>query len=342
MPDPLLVSVIIPAYNAGQFIEETLASVFRQTCANLEVIVVDDGSTDDTKSRLQAYGSRIHYIWQPNAGVGAARNRGMQAASGEYLAFLDADDLWNPEKLQVQLAVAARNPNSGLIACDGVRLYGNDVRPESLLFGPVAERMRTLHLEEITGDFYREFIRAVPIFCPSQMLVPRSVATRVGPMSTVRDDAEDWDYTLRIAMRFPVTLHRHSLVAWRVHSQSRSGALERRQIEWALWKIKVLKRHRKLCPLEDRALIAERLLGEIRRAALGAYSEGRSGNKAFARRILRRLVLQTPWNFRGWIAFIALECPHRIVSYLARRVPYLARRVPPATGEFAGKQKEPM
>lgn len=326
MPDSPLVSVIIPAYNAAQFIEETLESVFRQTCTNMEVIVVDDGSTDDTKSRLQAYDSRIHYIWQPNSGVGAARNRGIHAASGEYLAFLDADDLWDPEKLRAQLAVATRNPGSGLIACDGVRLYGKDVRPESLLFGAVAERMRTLQLEEITGNFYREFIRAVPIFCPSQMLVPRRVATRVGPMATVRNDAEDWDYTLRIAMLFPVTLHRDSLVTWRVHSESRSGTVERRQLVWALWKIQVLKRHRRLCSPEDRALVAERLLGETRNAALGAHSEGRRGNKAFARKILRRLFRLCPWNFRVWIALIALECPHRIVSYLAHRVRLLRRK----------------
>src|SRR5215467_8142244 len=104
-----LVSVVIPAYNAGAYIEDALDSVFRQTFPRLEVIVVDDGSTDDTRSRLEPYRSRIHYVWQTNNGSGAARNRGIDVSSGDYIAFLDADDLWSPEKLQIQLGIAARN-----------------------------------------------------------------------------------------------------------------------------------------------------------------------------------------------------------------------------------------
>ena len=137
-----LVSVIIPTYNSGPFVTETIDSVLCQTHPHREIIVVDDGSTDDTPARVRHYGSKISYIRQSNAGVGAARNIGIRAASGDYLAFLDSDDLWLPEKLEVQLAVAARYPDSGLIACDGEYFDGTTTLARHLLVGPTARRLR--------------------------------------------------------------------------------------------------------------------------------------------------------------------------------------------------------
>jgi glycosyltransferase involved in cell wall biosynthesis len=327
-----LVSVVIPAFNAGRYIEEALDSVFRQTYASMEVIVVDDGSTDDTTARLEPYRSRIRYLSQANAGPGAARNRGIECSSGDYLAFLDADDVWQPEKLQIQLEVAARNPGSGLIACDGVRLHGTEVVQEPLLFGPVEWRMRAQQKDEITGHFYRDFIRGVPICSSSQMLIPRRVVTRVGPMATraEADGASDWDYTLRIARQFPVTLHRHALVSYRVHGESLSGIVERRPVMHALRRIRVLRRHRRLCAREDRALVEERFLAEVRDAAYRAYGEGRSGHRAFARQAFWQLIRRAPWEPRVWVAFGAMWFPQRLVSGLARRLPR-------AIGGFAGK-----
>jgi glycosyltransferase involved in cell wall biosynthesis len=256
----------------------------------------------------------------------------MRASSGDYVAFLDADDSWQPAKLQVQLDVAARNPNSGLIACDGVRRYGTDVVQEPLLFGPIEWRMRAQQKEEITGHFYRDFIRGVPICSSSQMLIPRRVATRVGPMVTRADadGASDWDYTLRIARQFPVTLHRHPLVSYRVHGESLSGIFERRQVTHALRRIRVLQRHRRLCAPEDRALVEERFLAEVRQAAYRAYGEGRNGQRAFARHAFWQLVRRAPWEPRVWVAFAAMWFPQRLVSGMSRRSP---RRI----GGFAGK-----
>src|SRR5262249_19171573 len=161
------------------------------------------------------------------------------------------------------------------------------------------------------------------------MLIPRGVAKRIGPMATVADDAEDWDYTLRIALQYPVTLHRHLLVSWRIHGESRSGALERRQLEWALWRIRVLTRHRTLCASVDRDLVRARLLAEVRTTAYRAYGERWRGDRAFARRTLRRLIRLAPWEPRVWVAFAATCFPQRLVSYIARRAPR-------AIGGFAG------
>ena len=98
------VSVVIPAYNAANFIRDTVDSALAQTHRDLEVIVVNDGSTDDTLNRLQPYGSRIRVLDLANGGVARARNTGVKEATGSWIAFLDADDLWRPEKIERQLA----------------------------------------------------------------------------------------------------------------------------------------------------------------------------------------------------------------------------------------------
>jgi glycosyltransferase involved in cell wall biosynthesis len=325
MPKPL-VSVVIPAYNAGRYIADTLDAALTQTYSRREVIVVDDGSTDDTRARLEPYRPRIRYIEQKNAGAGAARNRGIQAATGDYIAFLDADDLWRPETLDVQVEVAQSNPQSGLVACDGVRLVGTKVVPDPLLGGPVAKRMRDLGLGHISGHFYRDFLRTVPISCPSQVLMPAHVPARVGLMVTGHEEAEDWDYTLRIARHYPVTLHSRSLVTWRIHDQSRSGRVDLRPFEWALWKSRTLSRQRRLCLPEDRALVEEQLRDEIRTVAYELYCYSRTGDATVARRYFRRLLRWTLREPRVGMFFLATWVPESLIGRMARGVRLIGNR----------------
>ena len=98
-----MVSVIIPTYNSGQFIQDAIISVLEQTYKDVEIIVIDDGSTDNTSTQLKSIGNKIIYKWQENQGVSQARNIGLKLAKGELIAFLDADDIWFPEKLQIQV-----------------------------------------------------------------------------------------------------------------------------------------------------------------------------------------------------------------------------------------------
>jgi glycosyltransferase involved in cell wall biosynthesis len=105
-----LVSCIVPVFNGEQYLREALDSVLRQTYRPLELIVVDDGSTDGTSNLVASYGEQVRYVPQPNAGPATARNRGIAAARGDYIAFLDADDLWHPQKAALQVArFAARS-----------------------------------------------------------------------------------------------------------------------------------------------------------------------------------------------------------------------------------------
>lgn len=125
------VSVVIPTYNYGRFIAAAIDSALRQTYAPLEVIVVDDGSTDETPEALGPYCGRVSYILQKNAGPSAARNRGIRAARGEWIAFLDADDIWFEDKLRLQMKCAAENPDVCLIGAlaNSSRMLVDDCDP---------------------------------------------------------------------------------------------------------------------------------------------------------------------------------------------------------------------
>ena len=111
----LTVSVVIPTYNRGPLVLEAVESVLAQTVPPLEIIVVDDGSNDDTRDRLRRYMTRIMYCHQTNQGVSVARNQGIRKARGEFIAFLDSDDVWHPRKLELQLQVFEERPDLGLL-----------------------------------------------------------------------------------------------------------------------------------------------------------------------------------------------------------------------------------
>jgi len=123
------VSVIIPTYNRAALVTKAIDSVLAQTYCDYEIIVVDDGSTDNTKEVLQPYMDRIHYIYQENAGVSAARNRGIMEAKGQWIAFLDSDDRWLPEKLYIQISAIKKNSTLCLHTTDAIlpKEYGEQV-----------------------------------------------------------------------------------------------------------------------------------------------------------------------------------------------------------------------
>jgi len=308
MSEPL-VSVVIPAHNAERFVDEAIESVLGQSYQRLEVIVVDDGSTDATAARVRAHRDRVCLVHQGNGGVGSARNHGLALATGDYIAFLDADDVWEPEKLEVQIEIANRHPESGLIACDGVRFSESDTVPGRLLSRWVLEHLAGSTTGEITGRLYREAVRSNPIASPSQMLVPRRVATEIGPMITDRDDAEDWDYTLRIALRHPITMHRHALVRYRMHDDSRSGRQGERQFVWAAWDLRLLARHERLCSLEDRAFVIWARRQAIRDYAYAAYCHADRYDRKAARRFLLWLFRQAPAEPAVAMALLATWIP---------------------------------
>jgi glycosyltransferase involved in cell wall biosynthesis len=111
------ISVVIPSYNRAHYIEKTIDSVLEQKRDDIEIILVDDGSTDNTRELVQnKYGDQVRYVYQENQGIPGARNTGIKNAQGDYIAFLDSDDYWHPNKLEQQMALIAEHPEYGLLA----------------------------------------------------------------------------------------------------------------------------------------------------------------------------------------------------------------------------------
>lgn len=188
-------SVIIPTYNRGLCVTEAIDSVLGQTLGDFEVIVVDDGSTDDTQVRLAVYGDRIRVIRQVNAGVSAARNAGMAAANGEWIGFLDSDDTWMPEKLERQMADLALHPGAVGHAVD-VALCGVGGRVVSLWEG-----------RGIGEEFEKSPVRARPLedvlgvaFYTQAVLLKREVVERVGGFKVGMQIHEDVEFLARVAL----------------------------------------------------------------------------------------------------------------------------------------------
>jgi len=201
------VSVVIPTYNYGRYIAEAIDSALAQTYAPLEIIVVDDGSTDDTRAVLAPYGDKIRTICQQNAGVAAARNTGIAAARGEYIAFLDSDDLWHPRKLELQMARFDADPSLGLVHC-GVEIFDSDGRTtgtiEHGLDGRIAAALLRLDEEVLSAP-------------GTSIVVPRRVAEEVGGYDVRLAPSEDWDFCYRVAVRYPVAFVPELLVRYRLH-----------------------------------------------------------------------------------------------------------------------------
>jgi len=201
------VSAIIPAYNHGRFIAEAIDSVLAQTLPPLEVIVVDDGSTDDTAAVLARYGGRIRVLRQQNAGVAAARNAGIAAARGDYLAVLDSDDAWFPRKLELQMARFAAQPELGLVHC-GAEMIDAGGRTLSTttngMEGRVAEAMLRMDREVIMPQ-------------GSSIVVPKRVTEEIGGYDERLPPSEDWDFCYRIAARYEIGYVREVLVRYRLH-----------------------------------------------------------------------------------------------------------------------------
>jgi glycosyltransferase involved in cell wall biosynthesis len=188
-----LVSVIIPTYNRGWILKEAIDSVSAQDYKDLELIVVDDGSTDNTSEILASYENDIKVLFQENKGVSAARNRGITEASGQLIAFLDSDDLWLPRKLYTQVDFFNQMPDA--LICQTEEIWIRDgqrvnpkkrhKKPSGMIFEPSLE---------------------LCLVSPSAVMIRRSLFDRVGEFDVTLPACEDYDLWLRISCRFPVYL----------------------------------------------------------------------------------------------------------------------------------------
>jgi glycosyltransferase involved in cell wall biosynthesis len=198
------VTTIIPTYNRAARVLEAIRSVLAQSYTDHEVVVVDDGSTDDTEAAIRReFGERVRYVYKQNGGVSAARNHGIEHAKGELIAFLDSDDQWMPDKLARQIDFLDRHPSYGMVLTE-LLVVMSDGRET------VGRRRASLPVNGwILSDVLRD-----PRLAPSSVLVRRAVLDAVGGFDPGLVTAEDLDMHLRIALEYPIGLIDEPLVRY--------------------------------------------------------------------------------------------------------------------------------
>jgi len=206
------VSVIIPTHNRASFVCEAVESVLNQTFKDFELIVVDDGSTDKTRESLEKYRPIIHYIYQEKRDRSEARNTGIKAAKGEYLAFLDDDDMWLPDKLKKQVNFLDMNPDIGL-----VHTLIEFIDENGCLLPEQTKHHFRLYEEAIKrGYTYAEMSKLCIMFI-STVIVRKECFDKVGFFDSDTVSFEDWDLYLRIALYYRIATIAESLVRYRMH-----------------------------------------------------------------------------------------------------------------------------
>ena len=209
MQSRLSVSVVIPTYNYGRFLATAIDSALAQTYTPMEVIVVDDGSTDDTAAVVARYGDRIRVLRKPNGGLSSARNAGIALARGDLVALLDADDRWLPEKLERQVPYFVSDGRVGMVHT-GSRIFDHGTGMTLCEVFPQASL-----------DFH-ELMNCCAVSAPSTV-IRRKVFPHVGGFDQTLAEAEDWDMWIRIAAAgWKVTGCPEVLVEYRTHTSNMS------------------------------------------------------------------------------------------------------------------------
>ena len=197
-----LISVIIPTFNRALLLREAVDSVLHQTCRDFELIIIDDGSLDDTREVLKTHAGPLIYRYQDHQGVSAARNRGLQMARGRFIAFLDSDDLWLPDKLADQFDFFEQNPEALICQTEEVWIRnGKRVNP--------CKKHR-----KYSGDVFAPSL-GLCLISPSAVMIRKDLFAAVGCFDETFPACEDYDLWLRVASRWPVYLIDRPLVVKR-------------------------------------------------------------------------------------------------------------------------------
>jgi glycosyltransferase involved in cell wall biosynthesis len=261
------VSVIIPTYNRRDFVREAIASVLAQSYRDFELLVVDDGSRDDTAAVVQEF-EGVRSISQPNRGVSAARNYGVALSNGELLAFLDSDDLWQPRKLACQVAFFTAHPETRICQSEEIWLrHGTRVNPH--------------HKHRKTGGDI--FVRSLELclVSPSAVMLRRELFEQVGGFDESLPACEDYDLWLRIAATEPIHLLETPLV---IKRGGHADQLSRRF--WGMDRFRVAALGKLLdsgvLSAEQRRMVEETLRTKCEILAQGARKRGKDGEPYLA------------------------------------------------------------
>jgi len=215
------VSIIIPTYNQSQYLEEAIESVLNQTYKNIEIIIVDDGSTDNTSEVVKSFDNKIIYIQQKNKGASGARNTGIKKANGQYIAFLDADDMWLKNKLEKQIEFIQNNPEIGLLGTGCYQMIDMSKMIHKKIFPAKNEILQ------------KDLIKYNP-FIQSSVMIKKDVFNHIDLYDEKFKESEDYDLWLRIAQKYKVANLEQSLVTKKYYAKGLSKDKDNKQLYFAL------------------------------------------------------------------------------------------------------------
>jgi glycosyltransferase involved in cell wall biosynthesis len=324
------VSVIIPTYNNARLVTQAVESALAQTYADVEVIVADDGSTDNTQAILAGYGMKIKIIHQENGGPATARNSGFRASRGDYLLFLDSDDLIPPDKLKLQVSFLETQPDFGLVYSawqqineDGTRVLG-EVRPNK------------------QGQVLKEILRRDLFFFPGAAVIRRECLEQVGPFDESLYGCEDADMWLRLARAgYAFGYIDLPLFQYRFHAGSITGNVDLRQVRSWLASLDKFFADPDL-PDDIRALEAE-AYSILHYETAARYYRARQielGQGQIRKAISRCPEMEHQWLLE-WIAGSALDPrtsdPHQFIDLLFDNLPPEATNMRPLRRRAHGR-----
>jgi glycosyltransferase involved in cell wall biosynthesis len=284
------VSVVIATFNRANFLPETIDSILAQTFQDFELIVVDDGSTDNTREVIERYGSRLHYLHQQNRGPSAARNRGVQHAKAAWIAFQDSDDLSLPNHLASLYGHASKLSACGMVFANGNYLSGT---AQSRGKRTIIEAAKSRQLAE-------KGVRLVDLFEKSILrlqaaLISKDAYDRLGGHDESLPICGDLDLGLRLLMNFPVAYLDEELFSYRIHDGNITRNEEQRLTENIRVIEKLMRDYPEARDLIGRAAVARRLAYRYYRLAKGRW---RRDDHRAARQAIEEAISLRPFHLK--------------------------------------------
>jgi len=276
-----LVSVIIPTYNYGHLLSKAIDSVIAQTYKNIELIIIDDGSTDNTKSVVESYDNKFTYINQNNTGVSSARNHGIIISNGQYVAFLDADDIWYQDKISVQVQYMLDHRECRSVSCQNLII--NELTNEKKV-----SQYYNFSAYDCRYNFLSLSTRKTTFSGGSGVIIDKNIFNDVGLFNTKLTHGEDWEFWIRISYKYPIYMINKILYEIHYHKQTgqlRSMKKREKDLLWIYYNIISQPEH-KLSIFQKRNILSNIYL------SLAYDSETIKINKLTFKYLLKALYLQ--------------------------------------------------
>lgn len=298
------VSVIIPVYQSVSTIEDAIKSVVSQTYKDVEIILVDDGSTDCLVDKVEPFREYITYIKQNNAGASAARNNGIRHAKGEYIAFLDADDIWLPDKLAKQIEFLDLNPDVGLVFGDIKFLYNDQIQAKTYF------EICPPHRGKVFLELFR--VNFIPIL---SVVVRKHILDQIGYFDERIKYAEDYQLWLRISKEWKLDYIASTVALYRIHDKQITRNFTKAAESLLHMKQEMFILYRELFNGADNSILERGLYNKYLRLVLCYLRDGMVED---ASSVLGRYIRVRGLTLFGFIFAVLVRLPRGLSKYLVR------------------------